>query len=82
MKEGIKIKRDWLANYRKEKKLTHQEVAEKVNISRQYYGFIENGERTRSVPIAKRLGKLFGFDWPIFFEDDCYKSLHSNKEVS
>lgn len=82
MKEGIKIKRDWLANYRKEKKLTHQEVAEKVNISRQYYGFIENGERTPSVPIAKRLGKLFGFDWTIFFEDDCYKSLHSNKEVS
>ena len=50
---GDRLVREWLATARKIKNLTHQEVANRVGIKRQYYGMIESGERTPSVNIAK-----------------------------
>lgn len=50
--------------------LSHQEVANLsgANISRQFYGMIENGERRPSPEVAMKLGKLLGIEWTIFFE--------------
>lgn len=70
--------RTWLVKARKEAKLTHQEVAEKVGIKRQYYGMIENGDRTPSVPIAKKIGGLLNIEWTLFFEHHGNKTLHKS----
>lgn len=67
--------REWLATPRKKKNLSHQEVADAANIKRQYYGMIENGERTPSVPVAKSIGKVLGVDWTLFFENEGNKTL-------
>ena len=53
---------------RNKRNLTHQDVANKVNISRQYYGMIENRERDPSVEsaeTAKKIAKLFKFNWTL-----------------
>ncbi len=49
---------------------THQDVANLsgANISRQFYGMIECGERRPSVVVAKKLGTLLKLNWTIFFE--------------
>ncbi|UOE96048.1 helix-turn-helix transcriptional regulator [Alkalihalobacillus sp. LMS39] len=73
-------KRLWLEDLRKKNKLTHQEVANHIKISRQYYGMIESGERAPSVTIAKKLGKILGFKWTLFFENECYKTLRCASE--
>ncbi|MEH7223898.1 helix-turn-helix transcriptional regulator [Bacillus sp. JJ1566] len=67
--------RKWLENARKQKKLTHQNVADLAGIKRQYYGMIENGERTPSVSTAKKVAKILDVDWTLFFEDRGNKTL-------
>lgn len=62
--------RQWLLDYRKSKDMTHEDVATKCSISRQFYSMIEVGERTPSVSTAKKIAKVLGFDWTRFFEDD------------
>lgn len=37
--------REWLRNLRFESKMTQQDVADKLNISKQYYQLIESGKR-------------------------------------
>lgn len=59
--------REWLVKARGD--ITHEQVAEQVGIRRQYYGMIENGNRTPSVNIAKKIAAFLGFDWTIFFKD-------------
>lgn len=63
------MKREWLINYRAKKGLTHQQVADLIGISRQYFGMIENGERSPSVNTAKKIGALLEFKWTIFFDN-------------
>lgn len=75
-------KRQWLENIRNEKNLTHSQVASFVNISRQHYGLIENGERDPSVSVAKKIATLFGFDWTIFFDDEGYKKLQKTNDFT
>ena len=60
--------RDWLVEARKEKGLTQAEAATKCGISRQYYSFIENGDRNCPVDTAKKIANAFGFSWTKFFE--------------
>ena len=60
--------RTYLINARKSKKFTQEYVAEQSEITRQYYGMIENGERTPSVNIAKKIGSVLGIEWTIFFD--------------
>ncbi|KHD85662.1 hypothetical protein NG54_07785 [Heyndrickxia ginsengihumi] len=57
----------------KKNNLTQHDIAKSINVSRQYYGMIENGDRTPSVTIAQKLGTLLKFDWTIFFEYKSYK---------
>lgn len=56
-----------VVNKRKELNLTQEEIAKKLNISRQYYNAIENLKRTPSVDLAKELAKILGLEWTIFF---------------
>lgn len=60
--------RIWLKELRENLGLTHEEVANKSKIQRAYYTMIENGSRTPSVEVAKRIGKTLNFNWTIFFE--------------
>ncbi|WP_445321747.1 helix-turn-helix transcriptional regulator [Oceanobacillus sp. FSL W7-1309] len=56
-----------LVEKRKEKKLTQQEIADKIGVSRQYYNDIENEKRSPSVGLAQKIGDVLGIDWTIFF---------------
>lgn len=60
--------REWLIEARKKKGLTQVEVATKSGISRQYYNFIENGERNCPVDTAKKIAQVLDFSWTKFFE--------------
>lgn len=66
---GGVIVRVFLTAARKTKNFTHENIAEKVGISRQYYGMIESDERTPSVQIAKKIGEVLEIDWTLFFEN-------------
>ncbi len=56
-----------LVEKRKEKKLTQQEIADKIGVSRQYYNDLENEKRSPSVGLAQKIGDVLGIDWTIFF---------------
>lgn len=71
--------RNWLKELRLQRKLTHSEVAERSQIERSYYTMIEQGNRTPSVNVAKSIAKTIGFDWTLFFENQCNETKQ-NKE--
>lgn len=60
--------RNWLIEMRKKKELTQEQVATSCGISRQYYSFIESGDRNVPVKTAKRIAEILGFNWQKFFE--------------
>jgi putative transcriptional regulator len=64
------MRRIWLETYRIQKQCTQKEIADKVNISRQYYGMIENGNRNPSVKIAQKIASELEFKWSIFFDTE------------
>lgn len=66
-----------LIKAREKKNLTHEQVASLADkgITRQYYGMIENGDRTPSVIVAKSIADVLDIDWTIFFE------LESNQKL-
>ncbi|SFP17390.1 helix-turn-helix transcriptional regulator [Salibacterium halotolerans] len=66
--------RNWLLYKRSEMGLTQSEVAEKANMNRSTYSMIELGERNASVSNAKKISKVLGFNWTIFFEDESHES--------
>ncbi|MFF2449323.1 helix-turn-helix transcriptional regulator [Neobacillus sp. NPDC058068] len=67
--------RNWLAKARKQKMLTHQKVADLAGVKRQYYGMIENGERTPSVGTAKKIAGILEVEWTLFFDEKGNKTL-------
>ncbi|MGQ7105371.1 helix-turn-helix transcriptional regulator [Bacillus cereus group sp. Bce041] len=69
--------RKWLKDFRCVKGYTQEEVANQCNMSRSYYTHIENGTKTPSVLIAKRLGRSLNFNWTIFFENKCSLKEHN-----
>lgn len=60
--------REWLLDARKNKKMSHEQVAEEAGITRQYYGMIEKGLKTPSVLVAKKIAKSLDFNWTLFFD--------------
>ena len=54
--------RYWLKNLREEKNYSKTHVAELLGISRQYYSYIEDGERLPDLPFSMvvQLSKIFG----------------------
>lgn len=67
--------RKWLKDKRDKIGLTHIEVANESGIQRAYYTMIENGTRNPSVEVAKKIAKVIGFEWTIFFENNCNEML-------
>ena len=61
--------REWLKTYREQKGWTQEKTAVECGISRQYYNFIEAGERNVPVPTAKKIAAALGFDWQKFYEE-------------
>lgn len=49
-----------LAYLRGEKKLTHQDMADKLGITRQAYGYYENGKREPDIATINKLADIFG----------------------
>jgi len=67
----MKKNRIWLQKLRIAANKTHQEVANEAGIERAYYTMIENGTRSPSPAVAQRIAKVLGFDWTIFFTNEC-----------
>ncbi|MCM3168994.1 helix-turn-helix domain-containing protein [Peribacillus frigoritolerans] len=63
--------RQWLLDKRNKVNLTQDEVATQANIKRPYYTQIESGVRSPSVKVAKEIAEIIGFDWTLFFENNC-----------
>ena len=61
--------RAWLAEIRTEKGYSQKRVSEEIGISQPTYWEYERGKCNPSVEVAKKIGKLLGFDWTAFFED-------------
>ncbi|MNB67197.1 helix-turn-helix protein [compost metagenome] len=70
------MRRDWLISRRNSLKKTQESVAGEVGVARTTYASYEQGERTPSVPIAKKIGNVLGFDWPLFFENEVREMCH------
>ncbi|MFI3254397.1 MAG: helix-turn-helix transcriptional regulator [Eubacteriales bacterium] len=53
--------KEWLVQLRRTNGLTQQQVAEKLNISQQYFSSIENGTRKENMDIdlATKIGGIF-----------------------
>lgn len=68
------MKRQWLEDLLRSKGLTHQNVADAVNVDRAYVTQIINGNRRPSPELAQRLGKHLKFDWTVFFKISCNKT--------
>lgn len=73
--------RSWLKELRDAKGLTQEQVAILSNISRSHYTHIEQGTKTPSVDVAKRIAKELGFDWTIFFENDSSPREHDKERA-
>lgn len=63
--------RQWLYDIRNERNLSQAYVTLNAKISRQYYNFIEHGERRPSPQVAKRIAKVLDFP------SEWYKLLES-----
>ncbi len=80
------MKRNILINIRKNLNLSQEEVAERSNISRSYYGLIENGLRNPSYNIANDIAITLNqnveqiFKDEIFFANKCYAKKHINNK--
>lgn len=59
-----------LKNIRDNKGMTQEELANKVGVTRQHIGLIENGTANPSPSTAKKIAKVLGFDWTRFYEDE------------
>ena len=59
----------WLKTARESLGISQENVASKCAVTRQYYNFIENGERRPSVETAKKIAAVLGFPWTRFFEE-------------
>ena len=68
--------RVWLKDKRSKLGKTQGEVAEAVGVTRPAYTMIESGYRHPSVETAKKIAKVMGFDWTIFFADLGNTSTH------
>lgn len=53
--------RKWLRVLRLEKELSQAQVANRANISPQFYSYIEAGDRRPSPAVAKKISEVLGF---------------------
>jgi len=69
------LKRNKLIEIRKLHKMTLQQVADEINVSKPYYWQIENGERGLSYELATKIASVFNLKPDdIFLDDELTKS--------
>ena len=61
------MKNNSLEQIRSEVNLSHNDVAKSANISRSFYTMIENGNRTPSIGVAKRISVALNLTLDEFF---------------
>lgn len=61
--------RKWLAEKRGNK--SQYKIAKEIGIPQSTYASIECGNRNPSVQMAKRIAQAMGFEWLLFFEEQC-----------
>lgn len=61
------IKREWLKELRKNKKLTIRGIAPMLGMSWQHYSDIEGGRRNPSVELSLTMAQFFGVSLDLFF---------------
>lgn len=59
----------WLADLRKEKNLSQDDIATKIGSTRQLISAIENGARP-GIDTAKKIAEVLNIDWTRFYEED------------
>ncbi len=64
------MKRVWLINYRKNKKMSQEELACKCDVKQMTISSIENGTRRPSPELAKKIAIVLDFDWTKFYEEN------------
>lgn len=57
----------WLIQLRENNRLTQQQVAEEIGVTRQTISALEKGTSNPSVALAKSLANLLQFKWTDFF---------------
>ena len=57
-----------LAEIRKEKNMTQQELADLIKVKRQTISAIENGVNPK-IETAKKIATVLGFEWTKFYEE-------------
>lgn len=73
--------RTWLLNKRNLVGYTQAQTAEKAKIARSTYAMIETGERNATVVNAKKIGKVLGFEWTLFFEEKSHDSCNNTNSA-
>lgn len=63
----VQEKRDWLIKKRNQRGLSQLEVAKIVDVTQQFYAYIENGTRRPGPEIAQKIADVLDFDWTLFF---------------
>ena len=62
--------REWLRARRVELNLSEKAVANAVGIKQAPYHRIETGQSNPKVEIAKKIARLLGVEWQLFYPDD------------
>ena len=73
------MKRNWLIELRKSKKMTQENVATNAFIDRGYYAQIEKGVRNPSFSVALNIAKTLDFHPSLFFQDSSSPQILTNK---
>lgn len=75
--------KELLISKRKDLGYSHQDVADKcgANITRSFYGLIENGNRRPSIEVAKKISQLLGIEWTVFFEVESNEKLRKRVAI-
>ena len=60
--------REWLRLIRIDNRLTQEQIATLLNISRSSYNRYETGKRTPNPVLAQRIAKEMKFDWTLFYK--------------
>lgn len=63
------MERGWLIAIREKSGLSQRSMSEQVGISQPSYHNIEAGKRGPSVPVAKKIAAVLGFDWTRFYDE-------------
>ena len=66
---GDYLKREWLIEKRKIKKISQEDLANKCEVSQVTIARIEAGERRPSPELAKKIADVLNFSWTKFYED-------------